>query len=503
MDRLACVDLPDFSLQILLRLHPDWQGYPAAVVARESAQGEILVACPRAKKRGVFPGLRYGTALARAPELRVGAVSPVDLKQGAQAVLKTLRNFSPDVEPDKNAPGTFWLNAAGLDRLAASLGIWARRIRASLRELGFDASLAVGFSRFGTYALARALRGLLVLKSPEDENARIRDVPLAGLGIPPMQLAGLTQLGKRTLGDLLSLPGDGLLERFGPEVHKLRALAAGDLWDPLQPLPSEEPLEVALDLDHPEYNTLRLTFVAKRLLNSLLRAVSARSRAVLVLEITLQCDRGASCAGEVRPAEPTLDETQLIDLVRLRFESLDVPGGVVAIRLTAKTVPATREQLSLFSTRPRRDSTAANRALARLRAEFGEQSVVRMRLTEGHLPEAQYCFEPLSHLKEPAAKQDSTAEASQPGRERALVRRIYTKPIPLQARPVVGPRGCHLLGLGEAPASRTFGPYIIAGGWWVKEVEREYYFTETADGQILWVYFDRKRRCWFLHGEVE
>jgi len=34
-------------------------------------------------------------------------------------------------------------------------------------------------------------------------------------------------------------------------------------------------------------------------------------------------------------------------------------------------------------------------------------------------------------------------------------------------------------------------------------VHREYYFAETRRGNLLWVYHDRLRRRWFLHGVVE
>lgn len=52
------------------------------------------------------------------------------------------------------------------------------------------------------------------------------------------------------------------------------------------------------------------------------------------------------------------------------------------------------------------------------------------------------------------------------------------------------------------PFSRLVGPYIVSGGWWIREVHREYHFAESEQGRILWIYFDKKRRLWFLHGEV-
>lgn len=72
-----------------------------------------------------------------------------------------------------------------------------------------------------------------------------------------------------------------------------------------------------------------------------------------------------------------------------------VAGRLVEMELTASGVAAMPEQLRLIVERPRRSLTAANRALARIRATFGDDAVVRARLTDGHLPEASFTWEPL------------------------------------------------------------------------------------------------------------
>ncbi|MCA9661507.1 MAG: hypothetical protein KC486_24420, partial [Myxococcales bacterium] len=50
---------------------------------------------------------------------------------------------------------------------------------------------------------------------------------------------------------------------------------------------------------------------------------------------------------------------------------------------------------------------------------------------------------------------------------------------------------------------RLHGPYRVSGGWWVRAVERDYYYAETTGGELLWLFFDRPRRRWFLHGVVD
>jgi protein ImuB len=43
---------------------------------------------------------------------------------------------------------------------------------------------------------------------------------------------------------------------------------------------------------------------------------------------------------------------------------------------------------------------------------------------------------------------------------------------------------------------------VLSGGWWQREVERNYYLAEMGDGEMLWVFFDRLRRRWYRQGAV-
>ena len=87
----------------------------------------------------------------------------------------------PGLSPVKKEPGVFWADASGLDKLYGSLEAWARQIDFQLSRLKFPASIVIGFSRFGSYALAKAERLVTVLPSPEVEQAQGRRVSLLHL----------------------------------------------------------------------------------------------------------------------------------------------------------------------------------------------------------------------------------------------------------------------------------------------------------------------------------
>jgi protein ImuB len=233
----------------------------------------------------------------------------------------------------------------------------------------------------------------------------------------------------------------------------------------------------------------------------LLTTLAARHQALTALWLSLLVDHNGWLKEPLRPATPTLDAGQILDLVRLRLESLKLAAGVIEIELQAEACAATSEQLRLFTEKPTRDLDAANRALARLRAEFGVDAVVYAKLTDGHLPEARFTWEPLTRVKLP---QNGLNDLNVLNFPKVLVRRIAAKPIRLAGGPYHSHEdGWLILGPKHGTIDKLTGPYVFAGGWWNKEIQREYYFAETRGGDLLWLYYDRVRRRWFWQGTVE
>lgn len=484
MDRLACVDLPALPLQLLLRAHPEWRGLPAAVVAEDRPQGQILWVNEAARRSRVLPGQRYAQGLSLASELRAAEVCGAEIERTVARLTRLLRDFSPDVEPCADEPGLFWLDASGLSRLMPSLERWAGSIRAALEQAGFaPGCVVVGFSRFGSYALARASqdRPIFVCRSPEEEQARSRQIPLSRLGLAPKLRDALDRLGIKSVGQLLALPAEGLHERFGVGAHRLHRLAAGRLWDPLKAEAELPSLSTHTDLEQAETDVTRLLFLLKRSLDRLLREAAARGEALTALELRLRLEDRQQLVERLCPAEPTLDGAQLLELLRLRLGRVSIAAGVESFSLAGEGLRATTEQLQLFAQQPRRDPAAADRALARLRAELGDRAVTHATLRPRHLPEASFEWTPLTQL--PAPRCSSIGPTEPP-----LVRRLYREP-----RTIPRP--------GSSTALR--GPFILSGGWWRQEVQREYHFASRVGGALEWIDDDAARRRWLLHGGVE
>jgi protein ImuB len=508
---VACVDLPALPLQLVWRREPAMRELALVVVDEDRPQGVVLWACERARASRVLPGMRYAHALGLCGGLRARVVGAADIEAAVTELRAELATLSPRVEAvapggdgdGDGDPGTLWLDGDGLERLWPKAS-WAHAIARTIDRLGYRGAIVVGWSRFATYAVARATRtGVVVFRAEADERTAAAAVPLARLDIAPELRDALARLGVATIGQMVRLPGGGVLERFGRDAHRLYQLAAGERWDPIVPVaPPDTPDERVL-LDDDETDVDRLAFVLKGATDRLLDRLAARAHACAALHVELLC-RETLASSEVqahciKPAAPTLDGRALARLVHLRLTGMPPPAPVIELRVWADEIAASREQLALFADQPRRDLRAADEAVARLRAELGDDAVVRAVLREGHLPEASFGWQRLDHVT-PARPE---TRAVQP-----LVRRVLARPqlLPAQARQVRDD-GWLLSGLEHGAVVHIVGPYIVSGGWWSgsdgHEIHREYHYAELKRGDCLWVYYDRHRHRWWCQGAIE
>lgn len=497
MDRWACVDVPALALQLVLRRRPEWRGLPVAVVAEDRPQGRILWVNECAREARIWPGRSYAEGLSLDSELRADVVAAEELAAAESELLEVLRAFSPRIEPSSDEAGVFWLDATGIDGLFESLQAWGRELIAALRRAGLQARVAVGFQRFASYAVARALAGrgdatVYVADDERTERQQADRVSLLRLGFPPRLRDALLRLGIDRLGGFRRLPAGSVRARFGAEAEQLHRLVCGR--EQTQLVPREERIEVRERMerqpDEVQIDVAGLLFLCKQRLARLVLELRQRSEVVTGLRLRLMLDKGGIRDEAVRPAEPTLDEVQLTDLLRLRLESVQLDAELEGFELVAESAPARSGHGQLFAAARRRDLRAANRALARLRAEWGDEAVVRAELRDGHLPEARFAWRPLDRVRDP--QPDEVASPR-------LVRRVFDRPR-LLPRPTATDHG---RGEPVADVQGLSGPYPVSGGWWRREQHRDYYFAETRTGELLWVYYDRQRRRWFLQGVVD
>ena len=543
--RIACVQIAGLALEVLRRDHPEWRDRPLAVVERERADGKLLLVDPLASHMGLRRGMRYGPAQSRVPGLRAGVVSPSRIDAMVAELTTAMQAFSPRVDATAGLDGTFLIDPNGLEGLYGDLATWAKAVHGYLTGRGLRATIVIGFSSQATTAIANAAsvsgiskitripdvtrrrsaansgqltkglpsRGVIVLTDEDEERSLLCNVGLDTLALPHDAITGLAQLDIHTVGDLLSISAAALTARFGVQVGKLHALVAGTTQLPLAPAPLDEPISLDIDVEPADDDLARLLFAIKGGLHEMLLHVTARAQAVGAFTIELLLEDKSKVIERVEPGRPTREAMMLIDLARLRLGNCQLQAKVERITLRADIAKLHGEQLALLAMRRKRDRTAGSRALARIRAAFGDHSVTRASLRAAHLPEARFRYEAVAEMPRidrpiqerlpdhgaQTPPMDPAARATDPAPAPPLVRRLLPRPRRLEPRdprhPEAGPR------LGER--TRLFGPYRVSGGWWAREVSRDYYYAETEEGDLLYIYFDHPRQRWFLHGSID
>ena len=532
MARMACINIAGFFIQLLVKKHRDWRNCPIVVLDKDISCGKVLMANKAAQKAGIFPGMRYANALSLVNHLRSGTLSGQEVEEARALIADNLRRFSPCTESSKEEPGIFWISANGLGTVYPSLREWAIEISTHLRSLGFPGTIVVGFSRFGTYATAKSSRGVILFENKQAELTAGRQVKIVSLAGDNRFIDRLTQLDITTVDEFVRLPGDGVLRRFGKEAYQLHRFAAADRDLPLQSDAFIDPVIEIKDFNYPVESIQALKPTFEQLLTSALDRLTRKRENLKVLSVNLNLEDGEKIPIAIHPAVPTRDKGQIVTLMSLRLENVKLSSGVIEICLQAEGAPLSDEPVDLFVDHSRGDETMANRALDLIRSEFGNDTVVHAKLHNDHRPEKRFQWVPFKKVKRPGT--------CSPLETLRLVRRIILKPHRLDSSLSRGERngpqtnafhtdrspkmsscktttkyrdGAALKSdffkegsLLKIPQTvypkRMLGPYVISGGWWADEFNREYYYAELTLGELLWVYYDCLETGWFLQGDI-
>ena len=98
MYRMACVNVSELLLQLLLRENPEWHSHPVAVVDRDKPQGRLLWVNRHARRHHILPGMTYAAALSLCDGLHARDVPPPDIERAVEVLARHLRRSTPSVE---------------------------------------------------------------------------------------------------------------------------------------------------------------------------------------------------------------------------------------------------------------------------------------------------------------------------------------------------------------------------------------------------------------------
>ena len=336
--------------------------------------------------------------------------SRIEHPSAARSVTDTLvrlaREFSPRVEVQ--GEHLVMLDTSGLRDMVGDARAVGDALRRAAADRGLCARVAVATTRMAALLAVQGRAGLTVIP-PGLEAAALASLPLgvlkalaeiqasgarkAGQSRPPLALPAFALLstvrrwGLKTLGDLAALPSADLFERLGAGGLMLQRLARGEDDRPLVPDPVENPLEASLALEWPIEGLEPLSFVLRRLFETLCARLERGRVGAAVLHVRLWLVTREVHARTLQFPAPLRDPRVLCTLVLLDLESHPPSAGIDRVAIVVDPVPTRMLQFSLLE-RALPSPEQISTLLARLAALMGEGRCGAPALVDSHKPEA-------------------------------------------------------------------------------------------------------------------
>ncbi len=359
----ACIFIPDFPVQAVIRQDPDLRNKPVAILEGAAPLTKVFAANAAARALGVEIGMTKLQA-ETCPGVERRWRSPSQEVTAHAALLDCAWTISPRIEEAKNGsetdlPGTVVLDIAGCEKLFGSQQKIADDLKRIAAEVGLEANVSIAGNPEAAICAARGFAGVTLIP-PGKEADYLSPLPLSALNIPGELLETLARWGIHTCAEFAVLPEIAVIERLGqPGQHWQRLCRGTDLR---QLLAKEFPdhfeeclqLEFSVDLLEP------LLFVLNRLLEQLCLRLRMHILATTEVKITLTLQpddlRNKQPVLHIRTLRlpmPVAQSKMLLKLLQLDLQAHPPNAPVTAIHISAvPTRSRTRQLGSVPSSKP-------------------------------------------------------------------------------------------------------------------------------------------------------
>ena len=541
----ACIFVPDFPVEAVLRAEPELRSQAVAVLAGKPPLQKVFSGNDEARRAGVEPGMT---------KLQVEACAGMVLRPRSAlqetaahaALLDCAQSFSPRVEDAGS--DTILIDLAGLQPLFGSLPKIALDIARRSSELGLEANVAVSSNPDTSVIAARGFCGVTVI--PEGrESEQLGTLPVEVLFRKSDADAGaerlldtLSRWGIRNLRALAALPAVALSERLGQKGIQLQQLARGATFRTLVPMDAPLIFEEAAELEHPLRLLEPLAFLLGRLLDQLCARLSARALATQELQLQLELDH--SCKSDdgsdenskhfqqpasplpqtfvrtLRLPVPMLNARTFLKLLQLDLRAHPPGAPIVKIYLRAEPSHPRAAQGGLFLP-PTPEPEKLELTIAKIAAIVGEDKVGSLQLLDTYRAERfrMQRFAVSDPQKRDAQKGDSKKTKSNPQKHsdetqtsnpQKLITalRIFRPPIQTSVTLRDG-KPLHVVARKEINGDVlwTAGPWRSSGDWWEQDGwardEWDIAVQQESGIALYRLVRDLLRAQWYLEGSYD
>lgn len=277
-------------------------------------------------------------------------------------------------------------DVSGLERLIGRPETISKKIVNELRRNNIQASVAVADTVDTATLLARSDQKqakACTLNTPDD----FAQLPLRDLNIDQDTLDVFSDLGLRRVEDLLQVPREELIGRYGQDfmnvIDTIEQRGSSFVIANIK----EENAAWSFDLDQPVEDFEQLIFVLNHGLERLLKQVAHCGHSTEHLDLDFGLRNKAQKAYQIKTSFPTLDRNFWLKLINLRA-ALDPPESeIVKVHVTAHFTRPRPAQRGLYAvSRPEPESLLLT--VNKLKKLVGEENVGIPMLLDQRMSEA-------------------------------------------------------------------------------------------------------------------
>ncbi|MGD9628891.1 MAG: hypothetical protein AB7V18_06585 [Pyrinomonadaceae bacterium] len=292
-------------------------------------------------------------------------ISP-DVKRDKEYLIFVARQFSYSIEVLEDG---ILFDVSGLGRLIGKPAAVAKKILEEMQRQGLSGSVAVAETVEAAMLLARQDTAAVV-RSPET----FQQLPLHQLPIEQDTLNVFGDLGIRSVDDLLAIPHEDLIGRYGSEFKSVIDIIEQKGASLLTPNVKEDQVAWSYELDSPIEDFEQLIFLLNHGLDKLFAQTAQHGFSTEQLDIILKLREHDERVYEIKASFPTLERAFWLKLINLRV-SLDPPGsGIVAVKAIAWFTKPRASQRGLYAvSRPEPENLLLT--VNKLKKLVGEENV--------------------------------------------------------------------------------------------------------------------------------
>jgi protein ImuB len=397
----ACVYIPDFLVQAVVRRQPSLGESPLALLEGSPPLWSVVAANPSAFAVGIQLGMTKAQ-VAQFGNVQICMRSEPQEKAAHAALLDAAWSVSPRVED--TAPDTIVLDLDGLTTLFSSDENIAQELKRRTAAIGLAARVALSANIEVAIHAARGFPGITIIPAGE-ERQRLSALPVDVLTTEAETLEILGRWGMETLQALAALPVLQLSERLGQEGVRLSELACGVRRRSLVLAQASTSFAEEMELDDAVEELEPLSFLLGRLLDQLCARLEARALAVRAVRIRFELQPSfekdfQTLKEDVRKKPevkhfdklltlpvPMRNAKTLLKLLRLQLQGDPPSAPIQKIYMTADAAAPRVAQNGLFvPCGP--DPEKLEVTIARLAKLVGEGNLGCAELLDSHRPES-------------------------------------------------------------------------------------------------------------------